>query len=85
VLFLPRASERLRGAFKPPSLRNVTQNAPYMHAEQFARLGEVLRHYKRAPRAELGRSELRPLRLDDRQLRALAAFLSALDSPVRSP
>jgi cytochrome c peroxidase len=26
--FLPLASDRLRGAFKPPSLRNVTRRAP---------------------------------------------------------
>jgi cytochrome c peroxidase len=81
--FLPRASRRLRGAFKPPSLRNVTRNAPHMQAGQFATLEQVLRHYNRAPRAVVGHSELHPLHLADTQLHALAAFLRTLESPVR--
>jgi len=81
--FLPRASPRLRGAFKPSSLRNVTRNAPYMHAGQFATLAQVLRHYNRPPRAVVGRSELHPLHFADSQLDALAAFLATLESRVR--
>ena len=39
-------SERgLYGAFKVPSLRNVTLTAPYMHAGQFAALEEVMQFY----------------------------------------
>jgi cytochrome c peroxidase len=83
IQFLPRPSNKLRGAFKPPSLRNVTRNAPYMHAGQFATLAQVLRHYNRAPRAVVGHSELHPLHFSDRQLEALAAFLATLESPVR--
>jgi cytochrome c peroxidase len=83
IEFLPRAGPKLRGAFKPPSLRNITRNAPYMHAGQFATLADVLRHYNRAPRAVVGHSELHPLHLGDRQLEALAAFLRTLESPVR--
>jgi cytochrome c peroxidase len=83
--FLPRASDRLRGAFKPQSLRNITSRAPHMHAGQFQTLREVLRHYNRAPRAALGHSELHPLRLTDRQLEALQTFLQTLESRTRSP
>ena len=68
------------GAFKPPSLRNVTRSAPYMHAGQLATLGAVLRHYDGAPRAAVGRSELRPLGFGAAQLKALGAFLSTLES-----
>lgn len=38
-------------AFKVPSLRGVGERAPYMHAVQFATLGEVLHHYNQAPAA----------------------------------
>jgi cytochrome c peroxidase len=81
--FLPAASTRMRGAFKPPSLRNVTRTAPYMHAGQIKTLRDVLRHYDRARPAPLGHSELHRLRLSDSQLDALVAFLGTLESPVR--
>ena len=55
-----------------------------MHAGQLATLGDVLRHYNRAPRAAVGRSELRPLHFTDAELRALAAFLSTLESRTTS-
>jgi cytochrome c peroxidase len=85
VRFVPRESARLRGAFKPPSLRNVTRNAPYMHAGEFATLGAVLRHYNEARPAQVGHSELHPLNLSDAQLAALVAFLGTLESPVLTP
>ena len=33
------------GKFKPPTLRNITQTAPYMHDGRFKTLSEVLDHY----------------------------------------
>ncbi len=82
VRFVPRESARLRGAFKPPSLRNVTRNAPYMHAGELATLGAVLRHYNEARPAAVGHSELHALGLSDAQLAALVAFLGTLESPI---
>ena len=41
-------------AYKVPSLRNVAERAPYMHAGQFATLADVLDHYNRAPAAVTG-------------------------------
>jgi cytochrome c peroxidase len=35
--------------FKPPSLRNVFNRGPFMHAGQFTTLEEVLNHYNTAP------------------------------------
>ena len=73
-------------AFKTPSLRNVSRRAPYMDAGQFATLEEVVAHYDRAPRAPLGRTELRPLALSADERRQLVAFLRALDAaPVATP
>jgi cytochrome c peroxidase len=82
ISFLPARTARLRGAFKPPSLRNVARNAPYMHDGSVATLQEVVRRYNRAPRSRVGRTELHPLRLDERQIAALVAFLEALGSPI---
>jgi cytochrome c peroxidase len=68
--------------FRPPSLRNVAERAPYMHAGQFATLAQVLEHYNRAPAAPAGHSELKPLRLSKTELAQLQAFLGTLSAPV---
>jgi cytochrome c peroxidase len=75
---LPAAGPALERAFKVPSLRNVAERAPYMHAGQFSTLAEVLAHYNRAPAAPAGRSELKPLGLSPVELRQLEAFLRTL-------
>jgi cytochrome c peroxidase len=76
--FLRDDAEAFAGAFKPPSLRNVSKTGPYMHAGQIASLIDVLRHYRAAPPAAVGRSELEPLDLTDAQLAQLEAFLRTL-------
>jgi cytochrome c peroxidase len=68
--------------FKPPSLRNVTERGPYMHAGQFATLEEVLHHYNTAPEAPAGHSELEPLNLNEKQIAQIIAFLKTVDSPI---
>ncbi len=76
----------LLGAFKTPSLRNVAETAPYMHTGQFATLAEVLQHYKQAPLAYPGHSELSPLdTISQAQLTQLEAFLHSLTAPVAAP
>ena len=67
------------GAFKTPSLRGAATRAPYMHAGQIVTLGAVLQHYRAAPTAEVGHTELRPLSLTDAELRQIAAFLATLE------
>ena len=42
----------------------------------------MLRHYNAAP---AGHSELKPLRLDARELRQLEAFLRTLSGPLAAP
>jgi cytochrome c peroxidase len=82
--FLRDDPEALAGAFKPPTLRNASKVGPYMHAGQLATLADVLRHYRDAPEAAIGHSELEPLDLTDAQLAQLEAFLLALDeAPVQ--
>lgn len=79
---LPAAGPALERAYKVPSLRNVAERAPYMHAGQFSTLAEVLEHYNRAPAAPSGHSELKPLGLSRAELRQLEAFLRTLSGGI---
>jgi cytochrome c peroxidase len=76
--FMAVASHEQERAFKVPSLRNVAERAPYMHAGQIGTLAEVLSHYNQAPAAPRGHSELRRLNLNARELSQLEAFLRSL-------
>lgn len=73
--------EELIGAFRTPTLRNVAQTAPYMHAGQFKTLREVIEHYNNMPPSVIGHNHLGPLGLTERELAQLEAFLRTLDSP----
>ena len=78
--FIDTSEKKYAGAFKTPTLRNVTEHPPYMHAGQFATLREVLEFYRsQATNPELGHKEL-----TDRELDQLEAFLHTLSSPVKS-
>jgi cytochrome c peroxidase len=76
--------EELVRSYKTPSLRNVANHAPYMHAGQFATLDQVLAHYNQASRAPFGHSELKPLHLSPVELGQLAAFLKTLTAAPAS-
>ncbi len=83
--FVTSTGEQLEGAFRPPTLRNVAESAPYMHAGQYTTLAEVLQHYNHPPLAPLGHSELGPLGLTTNELAQLEAFLRALSGPLNVP
>jgi cytochrome c peroxidase len=85
LAFMVDEGDELRRAFKTPSLRNVAERAPYMHAGQVADLDDVVRHYDRAPKAPAGSSELRPLGLSARERAQLLAFLRSLSAPLAAP
>ena len=76
--FLAPASATQVRAYKVPSLRGVSDRAPYMHAGQFKTMAQVLDHYNAAPRAPAGHTELKPLHLTKVELRQLEAFLRTL-------
>jgi cytochrome c peroxidase len=69
-----------RGAFKTPTLREVSRTAPYMHDGSLTALEEVIEYYDRGgnqnPRLD---RELRPLRLTAEEKGALLSFLRALN------
>src|SRR5918996_422218 len=81
--FLVTGDHVLERAFKVPSLRNVAERAPYMHAGQFTTLSEVVEHYNRAPKAPAGHSELEPLRFSAHERRQIEAFLRSLSGGAR--
>ena len=73
------------GSFKTPSLRNVSETAPYMHDGRMASLRHVLDHYNRLDTASaVGFREetLKPLGFNEVELAALEAFIRSLTSPV---
>jgi cytochrome c peroxidase len=83
--FIAVGSHELERAFKVPSLRNVAERAPYMHAGQMATLEDVVAHYNSAPAAPAGHTELKALKLSATELRQLAAFLRTLSGGTAAP
>lgn len=72
-----------RGAFKTPTLRNVTQTSPYMHDGSEATLQDVIALYDRGGKPNKWLSqEIKPLRLGDQEKADLLAFLEALTGEV---
>lgn len=76
------------GAFKTPTLRNVAVTAPYMHDGSLKTLKDVVVHYNNGGFIKKGEKVndflsggIRPLKLNDRQIDDLVAFLQALTSP----
>jgi cytochrome c peroxidase len=68
------------GAFKTPTLRDVSRRAPYMHDGSVATLREAVEIYDRGgvPNPWLS-TDVKPLKLTPREVDALVAFLKALD------
>lgn len=80
--FLATDGPTLDGAYKTPSLRNVASRPPYMHAGQIATLTDVVRHYRAAPAAKIGKSELEPVKLSEHEVQDIAAFLATLSGAI---
>ena len=72
-----------KGAFKTPTLREIARTAPYMHDGSLATIDEVIEYYDGGGKANpsLDR-EVRPLRLNAGEKKALAAFLRSLTGQV---
>ena len=71
---------KLQHAFKTPTLRNVSQRAPYMHDGSLPDLMAVIEHYDKGgvKRPSLS-DEMKPFDLSAREKRDLVAFLRTLD------
>ena len=72
------------GAFKTPTLRDVSRTAPYMHDGSFRTLEDVVEFYSTGarPNPRLDR-EIAPRNFTQEERRALVAFLRALDGEVQ--
>ena len=78
--FIDRNKIKNRGAFKTPTLRNVADRPPYMHAGQIKTLFEVLSFYRRSESNELEHQEL-----TNSELLQIEAFLKTLSGPLSFP
>jgi cytochrome c peroxidase len=77
-----RDENELVGAQKTPTLRNISETAPYMHGGQIKTLNEVVRHYNDAPTSMLSHNEAKPLGLRPFEIKQLEAFLMTLTAPL---
>jgi cytochrome c peroxidase len=85
--------EKDLGAFKTPTLREVTKHPPYMHDGSMQTLEEAVLHYWRGGFANPWLSErMTPVPMSRDDLDAIVAFLRALDgegyldvAPARLP
>jgi len=75
--FIDTKVEKYEGAFKTPTLRNVAERAPYMHAGQFASLRDVLEFDSKSDNPELEHGGISMAEMEN-----LEAFLRTLSGPV---
>lgn len=78
--FMSTDKVKSRGAFKTPTLRNVADRPPYMHAGQLKTLSEVLSFYRRS-----GSDELSHQGLANAELTKIEAFLKTLSGSLIFP
>lgn len=79
--FAHRPIKALKGAFKTPTLRDISLTAPYMHNGAYATLEEVVDHYARGGDVQDNLSpNIKPLDLNDAERRDLVEFMRALTS-----
>jgi cytochrome c peroxidase len=82
--FLDVAVDKYIGAFKTPSLRNIAERAPYMHAGQFKSLREVLDFYRKPKPGGRVSPEIEHLDLSDEEIIQIESFLKTLSGPVKA-
>jgi cytochrome c peroxidase len=81
---LQRGPELL-GAFKTPTLRNLSKTAPYMHIGSRRSLNDVMWHYRTLPAARIGTTEIDSFTITGAEFDQLEAFLRTLDGTVDAP
>lgn len=72
----------MKGAFKTPTIRDISFSAPYFHDGSAKTLAEVVDHYIKGGEVKTNLSpNMKPLTLDKQERSALIEFLQALNSP----
>ena len=73
-------NEKDLGAFKTPTLREITKTAPYMHDGRFATLEDVIKHYnKGGVKNPFLDNQVIPLNLSDSEIKDLLSMLRSLE------
>lgn len=74
------------GKFKPPTLRNIAQTAPYMHDGRFKTLSEVLDHYASgghpSPNVDPFIPSIGTIHLSTKQKNQIILFLNTLTDSI---
>lgn len=83
--FMDRDGQKFKGAFKTPSLRNVAQRPPYMHAGQLSTIKDVLIHYNKAAKMKGVDKSLSHGELTEQEMSEMEEFLKTLDGDVIAP
>jgi cytochrome c peroxidase len=72
----------MKGAFKTPTLREITRTAPYMHNGEYQTLEEVIEHYVKGGLDKSNLSpDMKPVRLTQQEKSDLVDFLKTLSEP----
>ena len=81
LVHMNRNTAHMRGAFKTPTLRNITNTGPYFHDGRFTTLEQVIRHYANPPASSgADEHELRPgFELTEQEITALTAFMQSFE------
>lgn len=85
-------SEKLRGAFKVPTLRNITKTAPYMHSGKFDKLYDAVEFYSKGRGHAVPKDEQLQLHwhiwepdLTDEEMQLIVDFLGTLTDESLTP
>jgi len=78
--FMDKDKSKYIGAFKTPTLRNVAERPPYMHAGQSKTLEDVMFFYRMSSSTQVEHQDL-----TDEELLQIVAFMKTLSGPVSSP
>lgn len=71
------------GKFRAPTLRNISNTAPYMHDGRFKTLDEVIAHYNSGGKSSPNANPLlHPLKLNDFYIKALKAFIETFNDTL---
>jgi cytochrome c peroxidase len=76
--YVVTAVEKDKGAFKTPTIRNVTLSAPYMHDGSLTTLEEVVEHYAKGGTPNMWLSDkIKKIEMTKRDKRDLVEFMRA--------
>jgi cytochrome c peroxidase len=85
LTYARRNSPELAGAFKVPTLRNLSKTGPYMHIGNERALSDVMWHYRNLSSAHVGNNELDNFTITGAEFDEMEAFLRTLDGPIAAP